>query len=518
MSRKLLSALVAGTMTAAMLSTIAAPASAEPNFTPDADDIVGVGSDTSMFTMQAIADVYNAQTPAPARRLVSFDAQIGDVTPTIVLRQGLDPITRPNGSGNGKTALRNNLDISYARSSSALNAAEVEAGLRLYPFAVDGMKLAVRAAGTNAPAQISQADLVRIYKGEVTNWNQIGGQNGTIKPLVPQSGSGTYQFFVAQLTAANNSVPVNLTVWDEVQEHDPIPIAADPNAVAPFSTGRAKSAPTISLTGGWQAQRALYNVLRQADVDKPELLALFGEDGFLCSAEAFEAIESTGMEQLASTDAGGVCGEATQAATTNFLTAEAPAVDTTTSLTGSSPAANRVNLRATVAAGTAAADGTVAFFQGATKVGEGELDSGAATLALSNVPAGSRTYRAVYTPADADRFNSSESQTITVAVKAPAAPAAATAVAVKAGKVVAGKKGKVTVTVTARGTSAKPTGTVRVFQGKKRIAQRALKSGKAVVTLPKLKPGKVKLRFAYVGNARFKASAKTVTIRVARAR
>ena len=50
--------------------------------------------------------------------------------------------------------------------------------------------------------------MVDIYKGDVTNWNQVGGTAGVIKPLIPQAGSGTRSFFVAQLKAANGGVAV----------------------------------------------------------------------------------------------------------------------------------------------------------------------------------------------------------------------------------------------------------------------------------------------------------------------
>lgn len=334
MKRSKVSALATTVLAGALVAALAAPASAD--LTPQPRDIVGGGSDTTQFAMNYLADGaasgglfyagYNATANA---RLISFDAILpnGVIGDSISLKAGATPITRPNGSTQGKNLLygaADNVNANYARSSSSLGGSEVTAGLQLIPFAVDGIELAVRAAGTNAPATITPGQMVDIYEGTITNWNQIGGANGVIVPLIPQPGSGTRATFEAQLKAANGGVTVVLgSNVQESQEHDPAPIAADPNAVAPFSTGRASFAPSISLVegaGSWAYTRALYNVVRQDDLTAPWFGPLFGSDGFICSGAATQLIAAAGFEQLASPLDGGVCGEATQSATTNFTT------------------------------------------------------------------------------------------------------------------------------------------------------------------------------------------------------
>ena len=55
-------------------------------------------------------------------------------------------IARPNGSGAGKQKLYgagNNLEIDFARSSSAQNTAETNAGLQSFPFALDQLQMVV---------------------------------------------------------------------------------------------------------------------------------------------------------------------------------------------------------------------------------------------------------------------------------------------------------------------------------------------------------------------------------------
>jgi phosphate transport system substrate-binding protein len=318
--------ILAGAVLAGVLAAaVASPAQADP--TPQSRDIVGVGSDTSETVMNYAADGknvsgvqnlgYNATSNA---RLVSFDATGSS---TIVLKTGTTAITRPNGSGAGKALLygaSNNTTINFARSSSGPSAAENSAGLWHVPFAVDGLKMAT-ASTSNAPASLTVAQLVGIYNGTYTNWNQLGGTSGTITPMLPQSGSGTRSFFLAQLKAANGNVDVVLAgSVVSVQEHDSAPVAASANAVAPFSTARYATASSgIKLEGGFSAERAIYNVVRQADLTKPWFGAVFGEDGFLCSGAGYAVVAAAGFKQLAGPLDDGACGVPTQSATTNFL-------------------------------------------------------------------------------------------------------------------------------------------------------------------------------------------------------
>ena len=335
----LLAAALAGLLTASLAS------SASADSVPQPKDLVGVGSDTSEYMVGYLADGtrvggllksgFNAS--ATGSRLVSFDAtgpyaRTGAGTPvspyvyaassTVVLRAGSAAITRPNGSGSGKALLfapNNNTNVNFARSSSSLSTAEVSAGLFQFPFALDGMKLAT-ATVSNAPASITPAQMVGIYDGSITNWSQIGGTAGVIVPLMPQSGSGTYSFFISQLTAANGGTPVTVRSGiTSVQEHDAAPIAADVNAVAPFSVARFNTqAVGIKLQGGFSAQRAMYNVVRTADVSKATFQAAFGPTGFICGSAGRTLIQAAGFQQLAAAADGGVCGVATQTATTNF--------------------------------------------------------------------------------------------------------------------------------------------------------------------------------------------------------
>ncbi|WP_421742195.1 substrate-binding domain-containing protein [Cellulomonas sp.] len=315
---------VSATLAVAASLAFASSASADPS--PQSRDIVGAGSDTSEVVVQNLADGagvgagflpgYNGTANA---RLVSFNAT--GTTP-IVLKAGTAAVTRPNGSGAGKSALygaTNNPSINFARSSSGPSSAENAAGLWHVPFALDTVRVAT-ATTSNAPASLTAVQLVGIYNGTITNWSQVGGSSGVIVPMIPQANSGTRNFFLAQLQAANGGTAISLAASvQSVQEHDSAPLSANANAVGPFSVARFNTDSSgIKLAGGFSADRALYNVVRNADRSAPWFSALFGPDGFVCSGGGLALVQAAGFQQLAGPFDGGVCGVATQTATTNF--------------------------------------------------------------------------------------------------------------------------------------------------------------------------------------------------------
>ena len=512
--RRLVTGATCTTLVAASVALMA-PAHANPSFVPVDSDIVGVGSDTTQFAMNYLADgnagVAGYNAGRTSARLVSFDATGGG---TVTLKQGSAPIGRPNGSSAGKVLLYgagNNPDVDYARSSSAISATEKSNGLFAFPFAKDTLTLAT-AKVSNAPASISAADMVKIYDGTYTNWNQVpGGTAGVIAPKIPQSGSGTRSFFVGQLTAANGGSPVTLagTVVD-VQEHDPAPIQSDPNAVAPFSIGRnAVAGSPLRIEGGFIAARAVYNVVRQTAVSDPTILGIFGADGFICSLAAKPLIEAAGFEQLARPAKGGVCGQPTQDASSNLATNTE--VATSTTLAATSTAAGAATLVATVAA-SAAPDGLVSFFEGGTLVGTSPLTGGKATKSLSGLSAGAHTYVAKYVPSGSSTFVASQSAPVTVNVLAttptpPPVPVKAATKLVEKFKASYPKalsyKGKILVKETAAGAA---TGKIVVKRGTKVVGKGTVNAGKVVLKLKKLRKGTNKLVAKYSGDSKFTGS------------
>ncbi len=323
--KKLVKAGIGALVAAAVIVVPAMPAHADGQAAPC--DIVGVGSDTLQYGADFLFEGSPAGTPgfnsgSLARRVFSFDAvsdAFGHNTPNsgAVLRQNTVPVIRPNGSGSGITAMLADTGatevINFTRMSSLPTAANKQTavnngwgGLHTYQFATDGLGIAVRKAGSNAPALDNTAnsgtnilsDLVHIYDANATprylKWGDIPGYTGPapgndIHPHVPQSGSGTRNFFLAQLQAANNNVAITLgaNVVQTDEEHDPTPIAADADAIAPFSSGRTTlldsgyfgasfqntvqlltgNSPTPDAGPAYHVDRGVYFVVRERDVN-----------------------------------------------------------------------------------------------------------------------------------------------------------------------------------------------------------------------------------------------------------
>jgi ABC-type phosphate transport system substrate-binding protein len=211
-------------------------------------------------------------TPDPATTgLGAFCDATTNKTPnsqpqSAILRVGTKPVTRPNGSGAGVAALIADAkspgyqgltagSIQVARMSRLPNSTEEGncptsdtacGGLHVYQLATDHLDIAARSSsfgGTNAPAGLSAQQLVAIYQCTATKWTDVGGSStSTIHPLIPQSGSGTRNFFLADLQVANGGTAISLGgCVRTVQEHDPTGIWADPSpsdAIEPFSTGK----------------------------------------------------------------------------------------------------------------------------------------------------------------------------------------------------------------------------------------------------------------------------------------
>ena len=517
--RKSLSGIVVAALAGSALALTATPALAatqadDPSFTPVAGDLIGVGSDTIQTTLHYLGEGatlngtvvpgWNGQSPAPAQRIASFAALGGG---TIALPGG--DINRPNGSGAGKALLygaANNLDIDFARSSSAINATEKQAGLQAFPFALDTLKMAVsNSVASHAPASLTKDQIVGIYKGDITNWATIGGTSGTIAPKIPQPGSGTRSFFESQLKSMNGGVAVTYgSNVAEVQEHDDTTIKNDADAIAPFSVGRAALlGATLRLEDGFSADRALYDVVRGTDQGNAAIQAVFGEDGFVCSTAARPLIEASGFQQLATPAHGGVCGAPTSDPTDNFTLNEQ--VVTSSTLSVSSPSARAAKLVAGVS-GATSPQGAFDFYEGDALLQSGvPLVSGQSTYTVTGATPGSHAYEAVFVPADG--FDPSEA-TASGVVKTSSSISESFP-----SKVAKGKRVSAMVSVVLAGVSGPATGLVKVLKGSKVLGKGKLSGGTVKIKLAKLSKGKSKLKAVWGGNGVAAGSSKSFTIK-----
>jgi phosphate transport system substrate-binding protein len=111
---------------------------------------------------------------------------------------GADISVQGGGSGTGFAALiAGSCDV--AQASRAIKEKEIDKcrERNIYPVqttvALDGLAIAVNAA--NPVKSLTIAQLKGIYTGQITNWNQVGGNDMKIVVLSRENSSGTYAYF-----------------------------------------------------------------------------------------------------------------------------------------------------------------------------------------------------------------------------------------------------------------------------------------------------------------------------------
>jgi ABC-type phosphate transport system substrate-binding protein len=250
------------------------------DYAPQPGDIVGVGGDTPQY---GVDFVLNGDTNGDAgydgvatvNRVISFyatpdangrSAYTNNVTtgvsstglnPTDVLRAGTYPVQRVSSSGSAITAFLADTgkEINFVSSASEPTAAQQNTAgsttglnwgyLHVVQIASDSVQIAANNT-TNAPSGLSAAELLKIYTGAYTTWNQLPGNSAgstdTIIPELPASTSSIYKTFVADLKTANGgTAPTLSSSIKTVEQNDPSAItsASTPaDAIVPFSAGR----------------------------------------------------------------------------------------------------------------------------------------------------------------------------------------------------------------------------------------------------------------------------------------
>jgi len=139
-----------------------------------ADMIQIKGSDSEVNLVQRLAEVFMQKNP------------------------GANIAVTGGGSGTGIAALINKT-TDIANSSRDLEPKEEEAAKKagMNPFRVVFATDAVSAIvhPSNPVSKLTLAQLGKIFKGEVTNWKEVGGSDAKISLYGRQSNSGTFVFF-----------------------------------------------------------------------------------------------------------------------------------------------------------------------------------------------------------------------------------------------------------------------------------------------------------------------------------
>lgn len=142
------------------------------------------GSDTILNVSQGIAEEYMGKT------------------------KGARIAVTGGGSGVGVSSLINGTaDIGMA--SRDIKASEKEQaaakGIKLEEIAIGYDGITVITNKDNKVKNISSQDLGKIYRGEITNWKELGGNDAPITVLSRDSSSGTHEFFKEHVVREGNA-------------------------------------------------------------------------------------------------------------------------------------------------------------------------------------------------------------------------------------------------------------------------------------------------------------------------
>ncbi|PZF84551.1 substrate-binding domain-containing protein [Jiangella anatolica] len=206
------------------------PASADPDPVTDYRQLAGVGSDTTQDVLNGLGVAVGGGDV-----IASWDARGTATISTKDAAQNANcqNMVRPNGSGQGRTALQASEGsgqwqgktitgcVDFARSSSAPGSPNTNGTYTYIPFGVDAVTYAVHSNAVTDlgfPANLTRRQLEGIYKCVITRINGID-----VNPLLPQTGSGTRAFWLAQVDILEDelsSYPCIDQRNNTVQEHD----------------------------------------------------------------------------------------------------------------------------------------------------------------------------------------------------------------------------------------------------------------------------------------------------------
>lgn len=204
----------------------------------------------------------------------------------------------PTGSGSGITAVsEGRCDIGL--SSRSLKDEEKSSGLKETVLAYDGIAIIVNNA--NPVADLTVDQIASIYKGEITNWSEVGGEDLDIVLIGREAGSGTRDGFESITgTEEQCAYRQELTSTGDVITT----VSSNPNAIGYASLASVKdnvkmltvdgvkpSEETI-LSGDYKIQRPFVLVTKEGK-ELSESAQLFFD--FATSADSNEIITAAGV-------------------------------------------------------------------------------------------------------------------------------------------------------------------------------------------------------------------------------
>ncbi|MCK9608056.1 MAG: phosphate ABC transporter substrate-binding protein [Methylomonas sp.] len=137
------------------------------------------------------------------------------------------------GSSRGVNDARSGLaDIGMA--SRALKPDEAE--LRGFTIALDGISIILNAA--NPLTTLDKQQIIDIFTGNITNWNELGGHDAPITVVNKAEGRSTLELFLHYFDLKNTDIKAQVVIGDNQQGIKTV--AGNPDAIGYVSVGAAE--------------------------------------------------------------------------------------------------------------------------------------------------------------------------------------------------------------------------------------------------------------------------------------
>ena len=155
--------------------------------------LIACGNTTKETDAPAVTEAAKLTGTVSTDGSTSMEKVIGGLGEMFMeVNDGVTFTYNPTGSGSGiKAVQEGRCDIGL--SSRALKAEEEEQGLVATTLAYDGIAVIVNPENTVEDLTVEQ--IAAIYKGEITNWSEVGGMDAEIVLVGREAGSGTRSGF-----------------------------------------------------------------------------------------------------------------------------------------------------------------------------------------------------------------------------------------------------------------------------------------------------------------------------------
>ncbi|MGQ0792518.1 MAG: phosphate ABC transporter substrate-binding protein [Deltaproteobacteria bacterium] len=111
-----------------------------------------------------------------------------------------------------------------------------ESGLAEHPIALDGISIIVHA--DNPISQLTDAEIIGIYTGRISNWKDVGGNDAPITVVNKAEGRATLELFVGYFKIKNSDIKASVVIGDN--EQGVKTVAGNPNSIGYVSIGTAE--------------------------------------------------------------------------------------------------------------------------------------------------------------------------------------------------------------------------------------------------------------------------------------